>query len=156
MYLVDSKSSEFVVKVSAGTIFPPATSNFVSLHQIARCYTFTLYWLFQVQLVTNSNSQFSEVIALNPSFFLFVFEQDKCPSLFEKNFHLFMFKEFRWPENTDKLVSVQNFFTGSSRDHKNVDGRFVMKNYILLYIKRNFNISILYRILRKFTCGVSV
>ena len=79
MYLVDLKSSEFVVKVSAGTIFPPATSNFVWLHQTVRHYTFTLHWLFRVQLVTNSNSQISKVI-IAPN----VFQQDKCPSLILK------------------------------------------------------------------------
>ena len=29
--------------------------------------------------------------------------------ILKKKIHLFMFKEFRWPENTDKPLSVQNF-----------------------------------------------
>ena len=66
-YLVDSKSSEFVVKVSTGTIFSPCNIKLVWLHQIVQRYTFTFQWLFRVQLVTNSNSQISEVIALNPA-----------------------------------------------------------------------------------------
>ena len=66
-YLVDSKSSEFVVKVSAHTIFSSCNIKLVWLHQIVQRYTFTFQWLFRVQLVTNSNSQISEVIALNPA-----------------------------------------------------------------------------------------
>ena len=38
--------------------------------------------------------------------------------------------------NTDKLVSVQNFSLDRPKISKKVDGRFVMKNNILLYINQ--------------------
>ena len=71
MYRLDSKSSEFVVKVSAGICFSSCKIKIVCLHQIVRRYTFTFHWLFRVQLVTNSDSQISDIIALNPSFTVF-------------------------------------------------------------------------------------
>ena len=36
-----------------------------------------------------------------------------------------MFKEFRCPENTDKVLIVL-LVPGSSKDYESVDGRFVM------------------------------
>ena len=71
MYLVDSKLSDFAVKVSANIILSSCNIKIVWLHQIVRRYTFTFHWLFRVQLVTNSDSQISEVKALNPSFTMF-------------------------------------------------------------------------------------
>ena len=69
MYLVDSKTSEFVVRVPGGIIF------FLLQHQnclaTSHRYTFTFHWLFRVQLVTNSDLQISKVIALNSSFVMF-------------------------------------------------------------------------------------
>ena len=60
-----------------------------------------------------------------------------------------MFKEFRSPENTEKLL-----FTRLSRDYpeitENVDCRFVM-----IFLKHYTSNGISKRILRKFTCGVS-
>ena len=81
MYLVGSKSSEVEVKVSAGTIFSSCNIRIVWLHQIARPYTFTFHWLFRIQLVTNPNSQISEVYDSSRSEFFDVFTQGKRPSL---------------------------------------------------------------------------
>ena len=60
-------------------------------------------------MCNNSNSQIPDIIALNPIFSMFSSKiRLSFRDLILKNFHLFMFKEFRRPENTDKLVSVQN------------------------------------------------
>ena len=50
-----------------------------------------------------------------------------------------MVKEFRLPENTEKLASVQNFLLDRPEITK-----FVIKNKSFLYIKRNYNASELY------------
>ena len=71
MYLVDSKSSKTVVKVSAGLIFSSYKFKIVQPHQIVHRYTFTFQWMFRVQLLTNSEPQISAKIALNQSFTVF-------------------------------------------------------------------------------------
>ena len=39
-----------------------------------------------------------------------------------------MFKEFLYPENTDKELSVQYFSPDHPKNNDRTDGRFVMKN----------------------------
>ena len=74
MYLVDSKSSEFVVKVSAGTIFSSCIIKIVWLRASDRA-TLPVHFYFSLaasgSIVTNSNLQISEDIALIPSFSMF-------------------------------------------------------------------------------------
>ena len=111
MYLVDSKSSEFVVKKVSGCIFFSCCNiKIVWLHHVGRRNTFTYHWLFQVELVTHSDSQISEDLPLNPSFTMFSGRiSDRVLILKECSFVLAMFKEFRSSENTDKLLCVQYF-----------------------------------------------
>ena len=75
MYRVDSKSYEFVVKVSGSIKFSSCIIKIVCLHHMLRRYTFTFHWLCRVQLVTNLRSYSSK------SEYYDVFRQDKCPSL---------------------------------------------------------------------------
>ena len=60
--------------------------------------------------MTNSDSQISGVISLNPSFYT-VFKQDKCPKLdFKRLFICLCLRSFvRCQENTDKMLSVHYF-----------------------------------------------
>ena len=150
MYLVDSKSSAFVLKVSAGTIFfllqhrnCLATSDRATLH---------VYFSLPVSSSIGDKFEFTNVRSYSPnSEFFDVFKQAKCPSLdFKRIFICLCLRSF---DGRKTLINrlVPKAFIGSSRDHENVDGRFVIENNILLYTERNFKALKLYRIFRKFT-----
>ena len=103
MYLVDSKSSELVVKVSAGIFFSSCNIKIVCLHQIVRRYTFTFHWLFRVSVLDKFWS-----IALNLSFTMFSGKRS-ATVLILKHFS-FVYIEGVWsPKNTDKLLGIQSF-----------------------------------------------
>ena len=80
-------------------------------------------------MVTNSDSQISKVIALNPSFTTFSSKTNIRD--------LFMFMEFRCTENA---------FAGSSCDYESAGGRFFNEKQLNLNNKQNFKTSKLYRI----------
>ena len=76
MHLVVPKLSEIVVQLSAVNVLSFCTIKIVGLHQVGRRSPVTFHLLFCVQLVTNSDSQITEVIALNPSFMMFSSKTD--------------------------------------------------------------------------------
>ena len=96
--------------------------------------------------------EFTNVRSYSPkSEFFDVFKQAKCPNLdFKRIFICLCLRSF---DGRKTLINrlVSNAFIGSSRDHENVDGSFVIENNNLLYTKRNFKALKLYRIFRKFT-----
>ena len=58
--------------------------------------------------MTKSDSHIAEAIALTPRFMMFS-SKINIRDLILKEFHLFIFKEFRCPENTYKVLSVHYF-----------------------------------------------
>ena len=83
MYLVDSKSSEFVVKVSAGTICPPVSSN------CADRATLHFYFTFAVSGSVVDKFEFTHLRSYSSNSERFdVFKQDKCLSLDFKRFFI--------------------------------------------------------------------
>ena len=73
MYLVVSKLKDFVVQDSDDNVFSFCNIKTVILHQMIRRYHVIFHWLYLVQLVTNSDSQISEVVLFFVVVFFFFF-----------------------------------------------------------------------------------
>ena len=78
------------------------------------------------QLVTNSNTKISDAIALNPSFMMFP-SKINVRLDFKRLFICLYLKSLAARKPRIKCLSPL-LFTGSSKNLKRVDGRFVMKN----------------------------
>ena len=111
MHLVDSKSSEFVVKVSAGTFF------FLLQHQscLATSYRATLHFYFSFAVSGSIGAKFESTnlrsYSCSKSKTLDVFQQDKCPSLdFKRIFICLCLRRFDDPKTLiNCLVSRGGF-----------------------------------------------
>ena len=123
---VDSKSSEFAVKVSGGIIFFQH-QNWLSTSDGA-----TLHFYFPLAVSGSIGDEFGFTNLKrysSKSQFYDVFRQDKCPSLdFKRIFICF-----------DPRKTLINCFA-SGTFHWIVQ-RFVMKDFKILYINRNFKAS---------------